>query len=287
MRHQLVFTREEYAILTRPVVGAGGMQDLLRQIQDGLFPGAGKLVDLETLERVHRYATRYGRGGFEDRFEVVLRAARRDGWRPAHEPTGIPPRTLGEEQAFIDGKARGRQEALLAVGRAIREVMAPDSLEILAQSLLEGLRLNPATTPGSSRRRPEVDPTEPAGRSEDATCVGDWHVWKGDRLGLPRLHGDVCQCRKRLWLIDGPKAGDVMAPTGTPIPVRGRPWPPAVEAAQTSWDAKEAAHCSCGHPWGLHAVPSNLGEVTCAVEGCRCTRVEPGPSDVIKADPRD
>lgn len=70
-----------------------------------------------------------------------------------------PGRTLGEEQAFIDGKARGRQEVLLALAGAVRGVL-PDrgDLETLSKALLEGLACNPPTTQKSSDG---PDATEP------------------------------------------------------------------------------------------------------------------------------
>lgn len=69
-----------------------------------------------------------------------------------------PGRTLGEEQAFIDGKARGRQEALLALAGAFQKVLTPDSLATLSTALVDGLARNPPTTRLSSDG---PDATEP------------------------------------------------------------------------------------------------------------------------------
>jgi len=82
-----------------------------------------------------------------------------------------PGRTLGEEQAYQEGKVDGRRDVLVALGGAFGKVLAPDSLDSLATALLEGLAKNPPATVKSSGVDPS-DPTEPAnwqGRHESAT----------------------------------------------------------------------------------------------------------------------
>lgn len=74
-----------------------------------------------------------------------------------HPPTKTPPRTLGEEQAYQDGKREGRRDALLTLGSAFGKVLEPDSLKSLASSLLDGLK---SQTPYVGSR--DTDPTEPA-----------------------------------------------------------------------------------------------------------------------------
>ena len=77
--------------------------------------------------------------------------------------TKAPGRTLGEEQAFQDGKVAGRRDALLALGGAFQKVLTPDSVDDLARALLDGLAKNPPlTTVESSGPVDPTDPTEPA-----------------------------------------------------------------------------------------------------------------------------
>lgn len=82
--------------------------------------------------------------------------------------TRAPGRTLGEEQAYQQGRVDGRRDCLLALGGAFGKVLEPDSLSSLAKALREGLALNPparssATTVESSGEKVDpTDPTEPA-----------------------------------------------------------------------------------------------------------------------------
>lgn len=91
--------------------------------------------------------------------------------------TRAPGRTLGEEQAYQQGRVDGRRDCLLALGGAFGKVLEPDSLSSLAKALLEGLRLNPparssATTVESSGEKVDpTDPTEPANWQQKAEPV--------------------------------------------------------------------------------------------------------------------
>lgn len=72
-----------------------------------------------------------------------------------------PGRTLGEEQAYQDGKRDGRRDALLALGGAFKRVLTPDSVDDLARALLDGLAKNPPLLSESSGKVDPTDPTEP------------------------------------------------------------------------------------------------------------------------------
>lgn len=76
--------------------------------------------------------------------------------------TKAPGRTLGEEQAYQQGRVEGRRDCLLALGGAFGKVLEPDSLSSLAKALLDGLAKNPPATVESSEGVDPTDPTEPA-----------------------------------------------------------------------------------------------------------------------------
>lgn len=72
-------TDDEQALLAKPVHGQGGFQSLLKRIQ-ACVNGDKLEVDSEMVERLGRYADRYGSGGFQGRIrslaERVVAAAR-------------------------------------------------------------------------------------------------------------------------------------------------------------------------------------------------------------------
>jgi hypothetical protein len=69
-------------------------------------------------------------------------------------------RTLGDQQAYQDGKRAGRAETLLALARAFEKVLTPDSIASLSTALLDGLERKAALLrPSSGADAP--DPTEP------------------------------------------------------------------------------------------------------------------------------
>ena len=65
---------EEVEILRRPIKGEGGFQGLLRGLQRNLDRKTGVLtVTQEQFDRIIRYTSQYGWGGFEGRLEAVRR----------------------------------------------------------------------------------------------------------------------------------------------------------------------------------------------------------------------
>jgi hypothetical protein len=68
-------TPEEVQILRRPVNGEGGFQSLLRGLQKNLDRKTNQLtVTAGQFEKIIRYTSQYGSGGFEDRLAPVRRA---------------------------------------------------------------------------------------------------------------------------------------------------------------------------------------------------------------------
>lgn len=74
-----VFTDDELAIITLPVVGGGGHQRLQREII-GKLDGNTAVLEDSMLQKCARYAFDYGAGGYQGRFKVVIATARRAGW---------------------------------------------------------------------------------------------------------------------------------------------------------------------------------------------------------------
>lgn len=79
-----VLTDDEWTVLDRPVNGrAGGHQYLLRRILQRANRELRRVTLLpQDLEKVERYAAKYGDGGYQDRFWAVLSAVRRALGRP-------------------------------------------------------------------------------------------------------------------------------------------------------------------------------------------------------------
>ena len=65
---------EEAAALMRPVIGQGGFQSLLRSLQKA-FNSKTHAVTLtdDQVEKINRYTSEYGAGGFEDRLDGIRR----------------------------------------------------------------------------------------------------------------------------------------------------------------------------------------------------------------------
>jgi len=78
----VTFTSEELEVITRPIVGEGGHQRLLKVINLRLAHAGQQSLQFEDAELLHvaRYAYSYGNGGYQDRFKEILKAARRAGW---------------------------------------------------------------------------------------------------------------------------------------------------------------------------------------------------------------
>lgn len=69
----------EVEVVRRPIVGDGGHQRFLRLLT-GRLSDAGRLsMTLEEFDKVVRYATAYGQGGYQDRYRVIMGAAQRAG----------------------------------------------------------------------------------------------------------------------------------------------------------------------------------------------------------------
>lgn len=68
-------TTVQQELLGRPVRGQGGYQSLLRKLQANL---AGNLLRLsrQDCERIVRYASSYGQGGWQGRLRSIVDAAR-------------------------------------------------------------------------------------------------------------------------------------------------------------------------------------------------------------------
>jgi len=76
----VMLTPSEVEVFTRPIVGDGGHQRLLKTLVPRLTEKG--LIRCEDSELLHaaRYAFDYKSGGYQDRFKVLIAAARRTGW---------------------------------------------------------------------------------------------------------------------------------------------------------------------------------------------------------------
>jgi hypothetical protein len=78
-------TAAELFIVTRPIVGDGGHQRLLRAIVRTIDRRTNQVtLTVPQLHKVKVYATAYGSGGYQDRFKALLAAAYRA--RPEEQP---------------------------------------------------------------------------------------------------------------------------------------------------------------------------------------------------------
>ena len=77
---RLSFTDAERAEVEKPLVNLGGHQRILQEIRE-----SGYVVTDGQLCEVYRCAWQYGRGGYQSRLRVVLRAAYRAGWQPPEQ----------------------------------------------------------------------------------------------------------------------------------------------------------------------------------------------------------
>lgn len=78
----LHLTDGEREVITRPIVGDGGHQRLLSDCLQRLR-GNALTLDVLTIDHVQRYAYDYGSGGYQERFRILVSAARRAGWQAA------------------------------------------------------------------------------------------------------------------------------------------------------------------------------------------------------------
>jgi hypothetical protein len=63
--------------IRRKVVGTGGMQSLLRSLQNKLTDENVISLTMDEVEKIRRYGMNYGRGGFQDRLAGIARALER------------------------------------------------------------------------------------------------------------------------------------------------------------------------------------------------------------------
>ena len=72
----LELTNYQLEFIKRPIRGEGGHQSLLRKLQSNLD---GRILRLnqDDCERLHRYATQYGQGGFQGRLRSIVEAVGR------------------------------------------------------------------------------------------------------------------------------------------------------------------------------------------------------------------
>lgn len=63
------FSKKEREILSKPLVGSGGFQCLIRKLQRKLTP-AGIELDTEEISHIYKYATKHGQGGYQERLSL-------------------------------------------------------------------------------------------------------------------------------------------------------------------------------------------------------------------------
>ena len=68
--YKVTLTKEDLEVLSKPVVGQGGFEDLLRKLQSSIRDGV-LVVDKEIAERIIRYVDEYGCGGWQDRLQRI------------------------------------------------------------------------------------------------------------------------------------------------------------------------------------------------------------------------
>jgi hypothetical protein len=68
MKRTITLTPEQAEAFTRPIVGSGGFQSLLRSLHKDYDGHSRRLtISTEQIERIKRYTSDYGWGGFEAR----------------------------------------------------------------------------------------------------------------------------------------------------------------------------------------------------------------------------
>lgn len=77
---EIQLNASERAVVFRSIEGMGGHQQFLSEIIERVDPAGGLVLEDDELQKVARYAYRYGSGGYQDRFKSILAAARRAGW---------------------------------------------------------------------------------------------------------------------------------------------------------------------------------------------------------------
>jgi hypothetical protein len=75
----LELTDDEVGPLQKEIVSTGGMQSLLHALQKKLEKGNTITLTPREIQRILKYTSKYGPGGFQDRLRGVARALRRIG----------------------------------------------------------------------------------------------------------------------------------------------------------------------------------------------------------------
>jgi len=71
-------TVDELAIVTRTIVGLGGMQGFLLRLVPRITKDRRLVLAPNEVAQIRRYATDYGPGGYEDRFRAIVAAIERE-----------------------------------------------------------------------------------------------------------------------------------------------------------------------------------------------------------------
>lgn len=74
MKINIELSREQAAMLRRPIHGSGGWQSLLKVLQSRLN-GEELSLSPQEVAKILRYKSRYGQGGFQDRLDGVISQA--------------------------------------------------------------------------------------------------------------------------------------------------------------------------------------------------------------------
>ncbi len=69
---RVALTPDIVELIKRPVEGQGGLQSLLRRLNRNLSPDGSLNLSDTDVERIRRYASKYGQGGFEDRLKPLV-----------------------------------------------------------------------------------------------------------------------------------------------------------------------------------------------------------------------
>jgi hypothetical protein len=69
---KLKLSDETSRLLHKKIVGTGGMQSLLRQLQNRLFDDDTLILTQSDIKKIRRYAGAYGKGGWQQRLDSLI-----------------------------------------------------------------------------------------------------------------------------------------------------------------------------------------------------------------------